>query len=492
MERALRLISANAKLLRQLRTGWGNRVGAGWSGAAVDINRAFAWHEDTAVIAWWRANLGTVLGWLTPMRRRFLLAMAAVLVGVPQLFRATLPLSGSPSHTDAAASALAVTAVVALLGLCYVASAHFGSLPAVVRRHPQLALHGFFWGLLLILWNTASADPAWRHVLVGVALILPLLLWRMGYLLLAGQRGKVSRTPFTDHLIYLLPLQVGWFAFLPFGKGLDYLSRHEARDEYALARSQLAGIKLILLALLWYVMLAILHALLYGSSNWVHRTLGGPGAAYLPAFGELLAQGGDAPLWQSWLGIYVELVRRALQVAILGHGIVGVFRLLGFNIFRNTYKPLLAETVSQFWARLEFYYKELLVDFFFLPTFAKWFRKWPALRMFAAVFAAAVVGNMYCHLIDLDRGVLVLHDFQAVWSHHSRLFYCLLLAIGIFVSMQREQRRGGQAPRAGFCRRVGRIVGVWTFFALIRIWDHFPEVSFVTRTQFFFGLFGLA
>lgn len=491
MERALRLIAANTRQLRQIWAERGDRAGHAWRQFALLSARAHGWHEDPAVIAWWQQQFAGLLRWLTPSRRRIILAASAIVIGVPQLLRAAS--AGASSFAlDSVSSVLAVAAVCGLLGLCFVAAARFASLPAAIRRHPQLTLHGLFWGLLLVLWNTSSDHAGWRDVLVGVALMLPLLLWRIGYLLSSGQRGRVSGTSFAHHLVYLFPLQVGWFAFLPFGKGLDYLTRHEARDEGALARSQLAGIKLILLAILWYGVLGILHGLLYGGSSWMHRALGAPTLTHLPPFGDLLAQGAGAPRWQSWLSLYVELVRRALQVAVLGHGIVGVFRLLGFNIFRNTYKPLLAQTVSQFWARLEFYYKELLVDFFFLPTFAKWFRKWPALRMFAAVFAAAVVGNMYCHLIDLDRGVLVLQDFQAIWSHRSRLFYCLLLAIGIFVSMQREQRRRGQTPRPGIARWLGRLAGVWTFFALIRIWDHLPEVSFATRTQFFLGLFGLA
>jgi hypothetical protein len=449
------------------------------------------WHENPLVVAWWRARLGPLLRWLTPNRRRLLLGCVAVLIGTRELWKVAASVKGLPLESAAIVPALILTA--SLMVLCFAASAHFAALPGVIRRHPQLTLHGVFWGLLLGLWSTPADAPALRHTLAGVALMLPLVLWRMGYLLLSAQRGKVCDTRFTHHLIYLFPLQVGWFAFLPFGKGLDYLRRHEAQDETALARSQLAGIKLILLAGVWMVALSIMQGLLYGSPNWAHRALGGAVAiSPLPAFGQLLAQGAAAPLWQSWVSIYLELVRRVLLIAVLGHGVVGLLRLFGFNIFRNTYKPLLAETVSQFWARLEFYYKELLVDFFFLPTFAKWFRRWPALRTFAAVFAAAVIGNMYCHLVDLDQGALVLLDWRAVWSHHSRLLYCVLLAVGIFVSMLREQRRGGRGLRAGLVPRVGRILTVWTFFALIRIWDHFPEVSFTTRTQFFFSLFGLA
>ncbi|MFO1207147.1 MAG: hypothetical protein U1E63_15730 [Burkholderiales bacterium] len=482
------LISASLQRLQQLRIQWKDQSEASWTPASARLRN---WHEDPRIIAWWQARSGVTLHWLNPTRRRLLLGATAVLVGTPQLVKAASSVEAFPLTSGVIASALALT--VMLLGVCLTASARFATLPAVVRRHPQFTLHGLFWGLLLLLWLAPDGPSSWRNVLIGVALMLPLLLWRMSYLLLSGQRGKVSGTTITHHLIYLLPLQVGWFAFLPFGKGLDYLGRHEAQDEHALARTQLAGIKLILLACLWQAMLSAMEGLVYGSPNWARRALGGLAPTVLPAFGDLLAQGGHAPFWKSWLAIYLELIRRVFQVAVLGHGVVGVFRLFGFYIFRNTYKPLLSETVSQFWARLEFYYKELLVDFFFLPTFARWFRRGsPALRTFAAVFAAAFVGNTYCHLVDLDQGALVVQGLGAVWAHHSRLFYCLLLAVGIFVSMQREQRRGGQALPPGLARRAGRILAVWTFFALIRIWDHFPEVSFATRTQFFFGLFGLA
>ena len=55
-------------------------------------------------------------------------------------------------------------------------------------------------------------------------------------------------------------------------------------------------------------------------------------------------------------------------------------------------------------------------------------------------------------------------------AFQSRVVYCALLALGIYVSMLREQKkiRGG-APRS-WPRRVVAIFGVWTFFATIWIW----------------------
>jgi hypothetical protein len=484
------LTSANVRLFRQLRTEWGDR-------GTVLIDHAFGWHEDPAVIAWWRTRCGGILRWLTPRRRRFILAAASVVIGVPALLRLASPTGGVPLPlpTDQVGQALTVVAVFAFLGLCFIAAANFKSLPDVVRRHPQMTLHAVFWGLLLALWNTAEyATSPWREVATAIVVILTTLLWRLGYLLLSAQRGKVAGTRFTDHLIYLLPLYPGLLAL---GKGLDYLGRHEARDEDALARAQLAGAKLLGLAASWKVVLSVMNGFVYGSANSkVSEALGGLTLTLLPRFGELLAQGSDASTWESWVSIYLELVRQVLVAGVYGHVIVGVLRIFGFNIFRATYKPLLSETVVQFWGRFDYYFKEVLVDFFFLPTFAKGFRKRPALRMFTAVFAAAVVGNMYLHIIQFGifgGGALVLADFDAIWSaFDSRLFYCVLLALGIFISMRREQQRAGVAPAAGVTSRVARLAGVWTFFAVIRIWDEHPEVSFLTRTQFFFGLFGLA
>ncbi|MET1083225.1 MAG: hypothetical protein ABWY12_09300, partial [Burkholderiales bacterium] len=329
------------------------------------IDRLLAWHEDAAVIAWWRTWLGWALRWLTPRRRRVILAIVSVLIGTRYLLAMMSWAQPLPVPTDVIGSSLVVIAVFTLFWLCFTGAARFASLPGIVRRHPQLTLHLLFWGFLLLLWNTSSDDRGWREVAVGIAVVWPPLLWRLGYLLMFGQRGKVAGTRFTDHLLCLFP----WYAgFTVVGKGLDYLARHEAHDEDALARCQLAGIKLLLLAVLWKAALSAINGLVYGDGRTrVSQALGGLTFTLLRDFAQLLAQGGDAPAWQSWASIYFELVRQTLEIAVTGHVIVGVLRLFGFNIFRNSYKPLLAETVVQFWGRFDYYFKEVLVDFFFLP-----------------------------------------------------------------------------------------------------------------------------
>lgn len=475
-----------------MQVGFSLEIGANRKGriALTSFRRVLAWHEDPVVITWWRTRLGLALRWQTPRRRRTILAAVSVALGAHYLL-GFMPwaLGGLPAATNALGTLLGMLAAFAFFWVCYVAAVRFASFPPFVRRHPQITLHLLFWCLLAFIWST-SGVTGWWGVAAGFAVIAHAI-WRLGYLVLSGQRGKVAGTRFTDHLLYLAPYNPTPFAF---GKGLDYLRRHEAQDEAALARSQLAGIKLLLLAMLWKAVLSALNTLVYGHADTgVSRALGGFSLTLLPDLGHVMAQGSGASIALAWASIYGDLVRLVLERAIEAHIFVGMLRLFGFNVFRNVYKPLLAQSIVEFWGRFNYYFKEVLVDFFFLPAYARWFRKHPALRLFVAVFAAAFVGNMYMHLLGLKASVLVLGDFGAMWDAlHSRLFYCLLLTIGIFVSMRREQQRKAVTPSTSITRRIANAAGVLTFFALIHIWNDHPTIPFLTRTEFFLGLFGLA
>lgn len=449
-------------------------------------------HEHPAAIAWWMNRGGRVLVWLTPpARRRTMLALAAVLVGVVTSFNLLAKHKGLAAPIEGSAAALVVFAQFVLVWLVYRAAQSFAHLPAALRRHPQLALHGCFWVLLVILWASPAAAGPWRIVLLGLACLAPMLLWRCAYLLLAGQHGRMAGTGPRDHLMYLWPAYGG--SETPYGKGLAYLSQCEAKTTEALARSQLAGIKLLLLALLLRLLLTAYEGVLYGPGNRLTAALGGYTLG-LPKIETLLAMSAQAPKWQAWASVYGDLFAQVLRLAVKGHLIVGFLRLYGFNVFRNTYKPLLAESVVEFWNRYFYYFKELLTTFFFMPTFVglgKRLRAWPQLRLLVAVLAAALVGNVYYHVIK--EPALVQGQFlQVLLAHRSRMFYCLLLAVGIFVSMLREQRRRGQPPAPGELRRIQRIFGVWTFFSLISIWNADGGAPFLTRVDFFLRLFGLA
>lgn len=457
----------------------------------MDLNPYSQFHENERVIAWWRRWLALPLREFTPFRRRVILALGALWVGIREPLNDLAGARGMPVPEDLAGKGLVIASIFLLLWLCFRAALALPRWPMPIRKHPQYALHGLYWSMLGVLWLTSPESGLWRAVLLGVALSWPYLLWRCGYMLLAGQHGRVAGTRFWEHVITFWPIYGG--SNTPYGKGLAYLSRSEAKNEEELAKSQLAGLRLLLLSGVLALIMKLMQGLAYGSGNGltvaVHGfTLG------IPELGDLVRQGSKAPLAASWASIYFELFYQVLHHAIRGHQIIAILRIFGFNVFRNTYKPLLAESVIEFWNRYYYYFKELLSTFFFLPTFTQLgsrLRNWPQLRLLLSVFAAAFVGNMYYHLLQRNEMLAQGDVFEALYNLRSRFFYCALLATGIFLSMVREQRRAGQAIDTGRLARMRRMLGVWTFFGLIFIWNVRCGADFLVRVDFFLGLFGL-
>ncbi|HEX7213340.1 MAG TPA: hypothetical protein VF578_03945 [Methylomirabilota bacterium] len=453
---------------------------------AVLVRRFGQLHEDPALIARWQSWLGPLLTWLTPRRRRSLLALGALYVAVRQPLREMVPGVDLRAPGGPVAGAIVVLGCFAAVAAVFVAASRFASLPAVLRSRPQVCLHAAFWALVAIAWLVPDDRGAGAAALSGLVLALPFLLWRMGYLLMSGQRGRVASSRFGDHLLYLYPAYGG--TNTPYGKGLDHLARHEAASEAALARSQLAGIKLLILAAIYNGLLALMAGLVYGDPRgaWSGHGLG------LPRLEQMLPAAGT-PWATAWVSLYVALVWDVLKLAARGHEIVGILRLFGFNVFRNTYKPLLAPSIVEFWNRYYYYFKELLVEFFFFPTYVRRFRRSPRLRIFAATLAAAGFGNLYYHVLQHDAFMLTLRWATIGPWLLSRGFYCLLLSVGIYLSMRREQARRGTVAAAPvpMLTQVRRVAGVWTFFALLSIWADDSVTGFGQRVSFFLALFGV-
>ena len=444
-------------------------------------------HEDPAVIARWQAWTRPVLSRMTPGRRRAVLALAA-LYGVGWRPLKEVKRTGMLTSPDAPLAAVAVVLLcLALVIVVYLAACRFPALPAAVRARPQLWLHGLFWTLVLLHWLAPRPSGVAALAFSGVVITLPFLLWRLGYLVKSGQRGHMSGTRFSDHLIYVYPSYGG--SNTPYGKGLDYLARHEAHSQEELARSQLAGLKLVVLAWISSRALDLMRGLVYAEPG---GTLSAHGLG-LTRLGALLPAGGQAAWAAAWAAVYGNLFWEVLKLAAWGHEVVGLLRLFGFNVFRNTYRPLLAPSVVEFWNRYFYYFKELMVDFFFFPTYIRHFRQRPRLRILAAIVAAAGLGNLYYHLLNNDAFLLGLDWVGLLPWLGARAFYCLALSLGIYVSMLREQRRRAAraGPPASLATRVRRITGVWTFYGLIGIWAEDSTATFQQRVDFFLSLFGL-
>ena len=445
-------------------------------------------HENQRLIAWLSSQSWVI--WLTPERRKSVLFYGAIIAGAVGIFSRNAKWSDYRSLIPWLEHGLAFLCLLGLLYILYLAAVQFKQLPAPVRRRPLICFHLLFWLLLAFMWLSLERGGSALAVLSVIVLSFPYLIWRAGYMLLSGQRGKALNSRFRDHLFYIWPIWDG--TNTPPGKGHDYLSRVMAQTPESYARTMLGGCKLLLLVALWKFILELLAAVVYSDPKSSFSALFRGYTLGLPRLKQILSGQMVTPLVQAWLSLYLELIWETLSLAAKGHVWVGVIRLFGFNIFRNTYKPLLAQNIVEFWNRYYYYFKELMMECFFLPIYARYFRNSPRLRIITAVFAAAFVGNMYYHLLQ-HKEPLVFGEWNRLWSLlGARFIYCALLAAGIAISMLRQQRQRnrGQVTPAGPALCFRRIAGVWTFFAIINVWNVVGNLTLAERTRMFFSLFG--
>lgn len=448
-------------------------------------------HENENLIVWLKSR--RIVVWLTPERRRRILIFGSIIACIVGMFHRHAPWREYGAPATWLAPAIAVLILFALVKLLHVGAARFSELPAALRRRPQMALHMLFWLIVVVTWLLPGEIGLWRTVIALIAISFPFIIWRCGYMLLWAKRGKVAGTSLGDHIFYIWPTWGG--TNTPIGKGADYLSQCEARTNDAYARSILGGIKLLILARLWGLARLVIAALVYAHPKSPFTPLLGDFTLGIPRIHNLVAGNASASLPASWISLFMELVWETLEVAEDGHLWVGMLRLFGFNVFRNTYKPLVAKSLIDFWNRYHYYFKELMLEFFFFPTYARHFQKWPKLRIFAAVFAAAFFGNMYHHLLKA-KSSLVAGDWLDLWLNlNPRLMYCFFLALGIYVSMLREQKRRGKSADksrgSSALASFTKIAWVWTFYSIIHVWNLKGGMTVVTRMNFFLSLFGI-
>jgi len=323
------------------------------------------------------------------------------------------------------------------------------------------------------------------HILTGmpqallwsVTLTLTAYFWYLAYALV-GQSRK-NPPSLVAHFATFHP----FFAphtMVPFGKGaLDWLNV-EAKDTDALARTQLKGLKLLVWAFL-------LRTLQWGLQRVIYVGLGVP--PLNGAFREFL-DSGQAPAL-SFASLVFNFPDQLLSMAVMGHAFIATARLAGFGMLRNTYRPLSSRSIAEFWNRYFFYFKELMVHIYFYPTYLRWFKSYPRLRMAFATFMAAGVGNFFFHFLQEEKTLVARGPWETALGMETYVFYCVVLVAGIVISQLRGHRID---PSAGWWRRqffpslwVAIFYGFLSFFdstrVLVDLDQHFGFLSQVVGIE---------
>jgi hypothetical protein len=346
------------------------------------------------------------------------------------------------------------------------------SLPA---RRPLLALLAL--EALLCVIGGSGLLHGWPRVLIWSAVfVFTPYLWFLPFAI-ADLRSRTPAPP----ALQMSVLRPFWSpAYLPFGKGAAFLRKHLSTTPRALAVTQLKAIKLLVWANLLFALLALLR--------WLFdQRIAVPDVdAAIDAF----LAGQPYPRLVGWAAIVLAAARYALQVAAWAHLFIGIARLAGYRLPRGSWRPLQAKTLMDYFNRFHYYFKELLVDLFFMPTFFRMFRRHPRLRMFFATFMAAGVGNALWHFTRNIDVVAATGLAGALTSFTSYLFYAALLAAGVGLSQVRANM--GLRPATTPAARAASFVFVWSFVIGIHVFGDGSRIHTLTeRLRFMAALLGI-
>lgn len=405
--------------------------------------------------------LGCAVAYL-PRLRAALLILATISVG---LFGPMLNGGPVPTYRTAVGIGILFTFIAMLLSV----ARRVGRRGPLARPVPSLFLA--IAGISTIA-SLPSLGATPRAILWSALASFAGAMWFIAYAVTNVTSRQPKQT--SRHLGVLHPF---WGSTcVPYGKGAAYLAKFESGSRTELAITQIKAIKL----LLWAKMLALAGQ---GFNTVVHVRWGVPKLENAVA---ALAAGRPFPWALSLASIPINFIDNLLSLAVMGHIIVACCRFAGFRIPRNTYRPFEARSIADFWNRYYYYFKELLVDFFFLPAFSR-LQGWPTrIRVIAATFFAAGVGNYLYHFFrDIDY-VRTLGPLKALTGSQTSVFYCLLLSLGIAAS-QLTEKPPAAPPSFSFKRvcTIGRVVSFYCFVSIfayegrtLTLADHFRFVLY--------------
>jgi len=418
---------------------------------------------------WWiKLALVSCMAFAPKMRNLFLLIGAILLTDIlsfegGQLTR-FLPSGTAPSRWN---DLLWVVLPFVLLsaGLMWVATNYRES---VIARRPLLSLLAIC-GVSISLACYAPLTGFPRYAVWAFAITFSGYLWFLAYALTDCASGRGQKIPY----------QFGAFrpfwalGVVPVPKGWGHWRRIEAKTPEDLAVTMIKGVKLIV----WCLLLVFVNRC-YGFIVYEKLRIPYPSDCL-----QAMLAGRPLPFAMNWASWPADLLAEILSIAIRTHAFIATCRMGGFRALRNTYAPLASRTIAEYWNRYYYYFKELLVDMFFYPTFIRCFKRRPRLRLFFATFVAAGFGNTLYHFLFHISTASRFGLLSYISSYRGYLFYSLLLALGISISQIRSRKSLGS--RGWLRERVIAPACVVSFYCFVHVfvvaspWDGMRYLAYL-------------
>jgi len=280
---------------------------------------------------------------------------------------------------------------------------------------------------------------------------------------------------------------VSWLNRIP--KGYAYTANaFFARDKN---RVVLSGVWLIGLSVFFFYLQPVALGALYlglGALDLPQRT------SYAVAVAAL-DEGATLPAVWVWGVMLYHFFNFYLLWTAVAHLKVGLWRLFGYDIETHFQKPFASTNLLEFWKRYSYYYREFLVQAFYIPVFLRVFKRRPYLRIMTATLAAATFGNLTFHIMEDS---LYSGSTPEVWRVQLETlpYYLLLgLAVGLTQIWILARGRRGRRPWTGGWRvgfDVVAVVGTVGYYVVIRTFRHVPmQHSFGYALRIVAAAFGI-
>jgi len=163
-----------------------------------------------------------------------------------------------------------------------------------------------------------------------------------------------------------------------------------------------------------------------------------------------------------------------LRVSGQFHLIIGVLLLFGFNLPETNNKYFLSSSFTDFWRRINIYWKDMMMKLVYYPSFFAFRRTWSQDRSFSLAILM-VMGVTWA-----------LHSYQWFWLRGdplltpSDMLFWALLAVLVVVSSGRERRKGQDrlSPAAARGWQLRRGLSTFGVFATISfLWSMWSAES---------------
>lgn len=417
-----------------------------------------------------------------PTRRLLMLCSVATLYFVLRPFKSDIAYARFPEilesigadalPTQVGISAFGIFLILAVIGM---GELQRNGVKAFPVRRPILSMFILITVLTAVTALLPQATPLSSLSWV-ILTFLSSAFFFIAYIFL-DNRGK-SHIPIYQKVGFIRPIWT--IGFIPM-KGPNYIKKYEAKDDLALATTRLKAVKL----LLWSAILYWIWELCFNQFLFDHLAF-----TRLEEAMVLVATGQAQNIVFNWVVLITYFMAELFALAFYTHLFVAIVRMAGFQIPRGMVNPLASRSISEFWGRYLFYFKEMLADIFFFPTFQRFFKKSPKLRLAFATFIAAFVGNILFDFIPVLPSIAVNGVVDTVDNYYSYTFYAALLTVGLIISQLWFKI---PKPEDGYLRyNILPRVQVIGFFVILQVFDDSTGIiPLESRIEFFLSLFGV-